>query len=258
MVYYLHGFTDYTLKIPQKEREYRGMVIRNRLLALIYRVLEACFLIYVLVETFRSGLVNPTAFNYFVTEVDILATVVVLLEIIFNAIDLVIHGIKGVAAYVWMPLTMATLVYAFGDSVIYSTAYPLIYHVYAPQNIMVLTILTHVAVPLVLFLDWLLFDAKGTVKWRHGGYFAIYPAAYFVFLETSHYILKNSEFPYSIFNPISYADQGAFLSAWDGWAGVLVMTAVCLSAITLIGFLFIFLNNLIAGKYRHLEREAGR
>lgn len=226
------------------------MVIRNRLLSLIYRAIESGLAIFTLVITFQSPLKNSRPFAYFSTEVTVFACIVFLLAFIFNLIDLIRHGISGIAAYVYMPITLATIVYLLTNGISYWILFPLIHGEPWAEGMGLATVMTSAVLPLLALLGWLLFDEKGTVKWRHGFYYVVYPFFYCIYSELAHYIFQDDFFAYAFMRPDFYFFQPEILSGNGGNNGVIISTVLFLLAFEAVSFLLIFLSNLLAGKYR--------
>jgi len=229
------------------------MVIRNRLASLLYRALEVALAIYTLVATFASPLRDVRPIAYFSTEADIFVCIIVILAFVFNLIDLIRHGIHGIAAYVYMPLTFAGVVYLVSEAIGYWTLYPLVHGVPWADGMALATLLSHLALPLVIFLGWLLFDEKGTVRWRHNLYYLVFPLFYIVYSELAHYIFQDNFFPYEIMKPSFYTGFPSFLSGNGGWNGSITVMSGILLAFLLISLTLTLLSNILAGKYRRLH-----
>lgn len=230
------------------------MLIRNRLVALIYRVLELGLGIYALIVLVMADKTEASpmqSFVYFGTECLFFMVVIVALEVIFNAIDLAKNGINGIAAYVYMPLTLAVMTFLIVDALSYNISAPFMGG-YAEGEALQGVLLAHVFVPLAFLTDYLLFLEKGTVRWRHALYWLIYPVSYFALIMSAHYIYKNDFYPYPFLNHERFAsaDNPEILSGNVGWNGVIIVLASILAGFICVSFLVIFLNNILAGKYR--------
>jgi len=241
------------LKISLEERKYRGMVIRNRLASLLYRALEVAIAIYTLVAVYSSPLAGAHPLRYFSTEAAIYALVIVSLAFIFNLIDLIRHGFNGIAAYVYMPLTLAAVIYLLVEGLSYWILYPTIYGSPWGTGMAIADLFSHLILPLLIFLGWLLFDEKGTVKWRHGIYFLAFPLFFILYSELAHLIFQDTFYPYPVMNPDFYSGLGSFMSSNSGWTGVTVFMFSMMAFVALVSFLMIFLSNLLAGKYRRIH-----
>ena len=226
------------------------MVIRNRLASLLYRALEVAIAIYTLVATFASPLKDIRPIAYFSTEADLFVCIIVVLAFIFNLIDLIRHGTKGIAAYVYMPFTFGSVVYLVGEAVGYWTLYPLVHGVPWADGMALASILSHLVLPLVIFLGWLLFDEKGTIRWKHNLYIFVFPLFYVVYSELAHYIFQDNFFPYEIMKPSFYSGFSSFLSGNGGWNGSFTVMTGVLLAFLLISAGLTLLSNVLAGKYR--------
>ncbi|MCI1244350.1 MAG: Pr6Pr family membrane protein [Bacilli bacterium] len=226
------------------------MVIRNRLASLIYRAFEVSLAIATLAIVFASPLKDERPFIYFSTEVSIFACIIMILAFIFNFVDLIRHGISGVAAYVYMPFTLASVVYLVGSTIGYWILFPMINGVFWANGMGLACLLTHAALPLAALLDWLLFAEKGTVKWRHGLYYLVYPLFYIVYSELAHFIFQDDFFPYELMRPTFYSASGSLMAGNGGWNGVVVAMVGFLAGIAAVSFLAILINDILSGKFR--------
>lgn len=218
------------------------MVIRNRLLALLYRCAAFAVMVYTLVILLDRNNVW-LSLCYFTNQSNIILTVLFGLLIVFTAIDLR-HGIKGVPAGAFMPLSMAVLLYILVTGVVYNA----VLVPFDGLGYSLPLIMAHIAAPILAILDWILFEEKGTVRWWHGFYWLVYPLFYCVFILLRPIIWPNalflssggtSKYPYFFLN----ADQ-------IGWGMVFVWIGIMIVGFFALGELLILLNNLIAGKYR--------
>lgn len=226
------------------------MPIRNRTFALIYRLIALGVGIFTCVLLFSSGSSNGfQQLAYFGTESSLAAVIIIVLEVIFNLIDLIRHGNSGVAAYVYMPLTLGVLSLLLSDAVCYSIISPFLGG-YSQGTPLLTTIFSHAVLPFMFFLDYLLFDEKGTVPWKNGIYWMAYPVFYFAFTMAAHYIFNSSYFPYKFLDAAKFVNRGGFLAGNDGWNGVVLSVGLLAVGLVGAGFLTIFLNNLLSGKYK--------
>lgn len=229
------------------------MLIRNRLIALLYRVGELALAIYaftILVTGSEISVGGPQSLLYFGTQCVLFTMVIVLLEVIFNSIDLAKNGINGIAAYVYMPATLAVLTFVLSNALIYNISAPFLKG-YAYGGVSLLNIvLVYVILPVVFLFDYLLFLEKGTVRWRHALYWAIYPVFYFAFIMSAHYIFQDDLSPYPFLNNERYIDLGEVLIEEVGWNNRVIVSVSILVGIVGISFFIIFLNNLLALKYK--------
>ena len=229
------------------------MLIRNRIISLIYRIVELGLGLYTLVLLFLADRTDANAFQslvYFGNECMFITVIIVFLEVIFNAIDLARNGKDGVAAYVYMPLTLAVLAYLLSDALVYNISAPLLGG-YATGEELFVVLLAHIVMPLVFLLDYLLFMEKGTVHLKHVLFSWCYPIVYFALIMSAHYIFQNNIYPYPFLNDKNFQNASdVVLSGNKGWNGVLMATASLLIGMLLLSFLFVFLNNLLAGKYK--------
>jgi len=218
------------------------MVIRNRLFALLYRCVAFGIIIYTLVLLLDQPDVG-ISLCYFTNQSNILLAVLFGLMIVFNAIDLR-HGIKGVPAGAFMPLSMAILLYICITGIVYNG----ILVPFQGLGYDLALVMGHVVTPLLAILDWVLFEEKGTIRWWHGFYWLVYPIFYCVFILVRPIIWQNSFFgdPGGVSKyPYFFLDANKI-----GWGMVFLWIGVLIVAFFGMSELLIFLNNLIAGKYR--------
>lgn len=230
------------------------MLIRNRLISLIYRCIElglGVFALIALVIADKTEASPIESFIYFGAQCLLFTVGIVLFEVIINAIDLAKHGMKGIAAYVYMPLTLSVLVFLTVDAVIYNIGAPFLGG-YGEGEGLVSVILNHIIMPIVFLFDYLLFSEKGTVKWRHALYWMIYPLVYFAIIVSVHYFFNKNFYPYPFLNHERFieASNPEILSGNYGWNGVIVILSSIIVGFLFASFLVIFLNNALAMKYK--------
>lgn len=226
------------------------MPIRNRLISLIYRLITLGIGIFTVVLLFASESNGIFALVYFGAESSLAAVVIILLNVIFNLIDLIRHGTKGVPASVYMPLTLGVLSFLLSDAICYSVASPFMGG-YGLDSSLIATVFSHGVLPFLFLIDYLLFDEKGTVAWKHAIYWMSYPLFYFALTMAAHYIFDSTFFPYKFLNSEKFIARGGFVAGNNGWNGVILSVALLAVGFALCGFLAILLNNLLSGKYKH-------
>ena len=217
------------------------MIIRNRLAALIFRSLAFALSIAVLLYHFhKAGDFAPHLYNYFYILSALYTIVIFGFMIIFNAIDLR-RGLFGIPSSVFAPLSL-TLVCFSGASIVGNLCYLL------PLGIMDFSIsylLVNFTIPLFVIANWLLFEEKGTVKFTSIVLWMIIPMIYVGVELIRPYtwapdpIFDGSKYPY----PFMDFDKNG---VWETW-GQLIAAALVFVAISI---LTVFLNNLVAGKYK--------
>lgn len=228
------------------------MPIRNRLISLIYRIVVFGVAIYTLVLLFSFSYTETApaqSLAFFGTEALILASVITGLEIIFNSVDLAKHGVNGVSAYVWMPITLAMVSFVLGDALCYAVTTPF-FGGFGVGSDLLRSVMSHIVMPILVLVDYLLFDEKGTVKWTHPVYWLFYPVFYFAFAISSHFLFETDYYPYPFLNNTQFLDKGDFMAANNGWNGVFLTLALLGLIFIAMGFLLVFLNNLLSGKYK--------
>ncbi len=225
------------------------MIVRNRLLPLLYRILAlariSTSLIFLYMEkgSFKVGI------NFFGTQIGLFYAFLLLLEILFNAIDLR-HGVRGIAAGAPMKIALPTIAFSLVASIGYfALEFPF---ETSHENI---KIIYHVALFVLPLLDWLLFDEKGTVSYPQSFFAMAYPLFYIAYLLIRPTIFSSISlkedggmYPYDFLNP---QNRYFFLIA-------LASFAVITSFLMLIVFINNRLGKLSSRQKKYLIEEAGK
>lgn len=215
------------------------IVLRNRFLALFYRILSLGAFLTSLVFFWREFYEYAYApICYFEVEAGLFYLFILFLAIILNIIDLR-RGISGLASSVYMPVSLAATAYCFIGGIM-GLGYML-----PIQGMKSLPcILYYVALILIPLLEWILFEEKGGVAFYTGLNWMIYPVLYMVFslfraviFPDSPVIESNgSMYCYSFYNP---NDPLFFLWIFLAFLGMFLF------------FVFLlFLNNCLGRKYK--------
>lgn len=219
------------------------MILRNRLLALLIRL--TIFVVYAAsfgpyLAEFTSGWAG---LGHFCVEIGIVGMVMMALEIVFNLIDLIRHGVFGVPAGPYMPIGLMANVFCVLAGTIYLTY--LLPGGFAPVGTFAIVFNSALIVgPLV---DWLLLEEKGTVRYAHVFNGMLFPILYHVFGyfrtliwdQTPFYGSQMYAFPFLDYhNPHIVAASFAFFGV--------ILAALLLS---------VFLNDVFAGKFASLKDE---
>ena len=216
------------------------MVIRNRLVSVLMRIAIFALLMSTLSVHVTQYDSIGAAMSTFSVIMGIVGSTVVGLEIIFNLIDLR-HGIFGVPAGMYMPFALPSTVFCFLAGVFYfSSTLP---NGAAPGGPYAITF--HVTLILGMLVDWIFLDEKGTVRYANALSSQLLPILYFIFGYFRTLIWDEA----TIFNGNMYALP--FLDFRDPNIG---LNATLFFLITLASALsFVFINNLLAGKYGFLR-----
>ena len=215
------------------------MVIRNRLMAFIFRIVMFVLLLGVL-SIYLSSTYTWAALLEFEVETTIIYLIGLSIAIIINLIDLR-HGISGIAMGFYMPFMLNLTAFTFIGNIMYF-AYSLP-NGFASSN--QASLFFHAFALVIPTLEWLLFDIKGTVKWYSAFMAMLYPVFYVIFMGFRALIFADTPLPSGQMYPSPFLKPG-----WDMfilWSIVsfFVVYGICLA--------YIFLNNLLAGKYRHKQ-----
>ena len=212
-----------------------GMVFRNRLLAFFYRLCSLGAMIALLFFYFRNYPPAWRLLSYFSPLAALLYTALLFFETLFNGIDLR-RGLRGIPAGVYMPVSLSIVCFALEGAIGYFvgailqnsfTAFEIVFHSFL------------FALP---FLDWLLFDEKGTVRLYSAFFSQIVPIFYGIFsffraiIWPGNLLYGDSLYPYAFLDPES---------PWF-WPGL----AIAFFSLVLFSTLIFFLNNVLSFKYR--------
>lgn len=229
------------------------MVIRNRVIAFIYRVCLFAFggvSLYYLFSSAQNFNMAAWGFLSFGIETTLFAMGILLAEIIANGIGLA-KGSQGLAPGVWSPLFFSALVYVLSSSLANLISAPIFLQTIFQGSQLPVTLISHLFFPIAFYLDYLLFGEKGTVKWIHPVYWVVYPIFYFAFSLVAHYIWNYGWFPYPFLDYVTYATAltpGTEIA--EAWAHVWITGLVFLGSFLVFSYFIVFLNNLFAGVYR--------
>ena len=220
-----------------------GMVMRNRLVALLLRIVIFVMIVIslpVYMAYFETGWLAISTFS---VELAIIYMVLVGFEIIFNLIDLLRHGIHGVAAGPYMPVGMPIMAFSIISGILYFSA--LLPNGAAPGGVM--GIMLHVILIAGPLFDWLFLDEKGTVTISSSFSWQIYPVLFHIFGYFRTVIWPD--------DPIYRGNMYAlpFLNYLDPH---IVIKSIAFFAITLGGsVLMVLINELLSGKYRRFKSQ---
>lgn len=218
------------------------MIIRNRLISFIYRLLSFVAMVVILAFYLTSsGRAVWQSLCYFGPEVALAFTVLLGLETIFNGIDLR-RGVRGVPAGVYPPVSLAIFGYVFLALISYCAITIPVNRGFSDVELFV-----HIAMFVLAFLDWLLFMEKGTVHWYVAFNFAAYPLLYGAFILCRPFVWPD--------NPIDYSGNFYPYQFYDPTDPLFYVYASAAMGIVIgFGALLILFNNLIGGKYRKRKR----
>ena len=215
------------------------MVIRNRLAALIYRIIAFTGLVTVFQFYWANFDSFWEAISCFDVEIGVLVMTILGLEVLFNLIDLR-HGVHGMAAGSYMPISLPVTTFSTLSGILYfSYSIP---SESAPVG--TAAIIFHIILLVGPLFDWLFFSEKGSVRVSGAFTALIYPLWFFLFGYFRTVIWPNAP----IHNGYMYAYP--FL---DFSGPYIVGYSILYFGVALLSVLFtIFLNNLLAGKFRRL------
>lgn len=155
-------------------------------------------------------------------------------EVLFNGIDLR-RGVHGIAAGVYMPVALPITCFALEASLGYFV------NGFLSNAFSTFEIVFYACLFVISWLDWMLFDEKGTVKLYNAFFSQIVPIFYGVFayfraiIWPGNYLNGGSLYPYLFLDPTS---------SWF-WPGLAIAFFSLLAFSTLI----FFLNSVFSNKY---------
>lgn len=212
------------------------LIVRNRLLALLYRLAGFAALVVGLWFYFQFPREAWDTMTHYGTWSGILMTAIFGMEIVFNAIDLR-HGIKGVAANFFLPITLCVIGYCLTSAIGYFA-----WTIYAEKGqAQVNEIVFHVILLVVPLLEWLLFEPKKRIPWYTGFFFLVFPIFYAVFIAFRPIIWPDAILSNGSLYPLAFLDPHN-----DLYFLYLFLAALALYAVSMA---LILLTNLMAGAY---------
>jgi hypothetical protein len=243
------------LKREGKRGKYSPMVIRDRLIALIYRIVALIIGIATLAIQLNTNVPNNfwAGFGNYATIVTLFSSIIILSEIIANAIGMrekrntIAPGVVPFLFHGALALSVSLAVthpfYCYFVGVDYMKADTLLY-----------SLLSFIIFPLAILLDWILFGEKGTVKWSYGMFPLFVPIFYYLFSLMRKLLVSGSTYSTLVFDSntfIMHKELPEAFSAGNGWAGVFISIFVIFGIITFVDFTLILINNLLARRYVH-------
>jgi hypothetical protein len=228
------------------------MALRNRFLAFFYRLILLAVGVYATSLLFRFRMVGSEwwrGFYYFDCQTLLVATLVVLAEVIANAIGL---GKKtnGIVPGVWSPLFLASLCFTLYDLFAYATISTSTNNGFFATNDLQIMLFSKIIFPVLFFGDYLLFGEKGTVRWKHPIFWSLYPLFYFAFSLLVNKVWSQGFFAVTFFDHTAFTAGGEILTGNGGWNGVVICSLVAWLCFFAVSYLLVFLNNVLAGAYR--------
>ncbi|MBR4274804.1 MAG: hypothetical protein IKQ34_02205 [Bacilli bacterium] len=229
------------------------MVIRDRLIALIYHIVALIIGIATLAIQLNTNVPNNfwAGFGNYATIVTLFSSIIILSEIIANAIGMR-EKRNTIAPGVVPFLFHGALALSVSLAVIHPFYCYFVGVNYMKPDTFVYSLLSFIVFPAIVLLDWILFGEKGTVKWSYGMFPLFFPIFYFLFSVMRKNLVSGSTYSTLVF------DQNTFLmskhlpdvfSAGNGWAGVFISILSLFAIIVLVDFALILINNLFAKRY---------
>ncbi len=211
------------------------IIIRNRLISLLFRGIFFAGLLIAFGFYFRSIPETWQAFCYFDIEVYFLYLIVLGFEIIANLIDLR-HGIRGVPAGVYMPITLGISGYGLLASLMY---YFYMIPTFGDGGLQ--SLFCHTVFLIAIVADYVAFDEKGTVHNYAGFSVILYIIFYTIFAWVRVIVWPNTPIIGGSLYFFTFLDaSNAMFGLWT-----LVSFVVCLAY-----FLFlVFLNKALGGRF---------
>lgn len=229
------------------------MVIRNQIASLIYRIfLLGLGIATLTVLGIQDSVVSPlNTFRNYASVLTLCSTILVLIEVIVNAISLK-KGVHRMAAGVYPAITFVCLSLElglmFGHALYCSFANTSFFGIGMDLAYPLLSIILF---PIAYFFDWLCFGEKGTVKKFHLISVTSLPILYYLFSYLNH-LIRGDTFSYAtaVFDPKTFANN-TILNGNNGWNGVVTACFSLLGIYVLTAAILLFLSSLLAGKIAH-------
>lgn len=239
------------------------MVIRETFSAFCVRLLTLVLAIATLTLLLIDDQMEGAPLNgirYYAEITTLIVAFVMLLKAIVNFRGLFGGGARHrLAPSCPAPLSFFALCVSMGLAIAHPLYVFYLNSPYFPSDGAVGAIFAYIILPLLVLIEWLLFEKKGIIKWPFAFYAAMPPLFYFVGSFLSHGVRgESSAFACGIFDHWSFMigqNEGlfAFLSGNDGWNGVAFSSLSVLFCQLLVAFFLLFLGDSLAGKYRHAE-----
>ncbi|MBE6134919.1 MAG: hypothetical protein E7179_02785 [Erysipelotrichaceae bacterium] len=218
------------------------MILRNRLIALLFRAGSFALLAYLTSVYSAENGYFWRALSFFDLEVAAVFLLIFGLEVVFNLVDMR-KGIHGVPSHFYAPIAIPVVIMnAVSSLIFFFYGWPS-----GSASGSVGSVFFHAFFLVIPVVNWVLFYTKGTVRWFTSFSILIVPTFYALFSFFRTLIWPDS----TVYGAGMYAYP--FLNPEDA-----------LYPLHLIGFLFgffgaailvIFLNNLMAGKYKNGLRD---
>lgn len=176
-------------------------------------------------EVFAIGGFQPGAFIFFTIQSNILVALFLFLSIVMYKKNRAVNQLRGISLF-------AVLITGIMYNFILHKAY-LEWGTYAYS---LSRTITHIVSPTGFFLDWLLFDEHGYMKWKDVFIWAAYPLVYCLIL-----LFTGMRFGIYLYS---------FLDASYGYALLIKRLGLISFALFVIGLLTVGLDNAISQKRR--------
>ena len=223
------------------------MCIRNRLISLIFRIIIIMFCSLGLY--LNSGIPNGELAKYmlvfFTIQSNLLCFGYFSVVLFQNIKDLKNKGIYGTTRIMPRFKGGVTLVIAVTFLIYHIVLAPqfisnsIHYNIFTMQNLTV-----HYIVPILVIVDWLLFDEKLSFKWFDPFIWLSLPIIYFVFILIRAKIGSIIEI-LSSYYPYFFIDVDLI-----GWQNVLLNSVAILLAFLALGYSIYFINNIF---FKHVS-----
>lgn len=219
-------------------------MIKNKIVSLVYKIITAVLALTGLLfaTDIFTGTFSKTFIFYYTNQSNILCLVSMVLSAIYCAKDIKKNGTKGLSTFaprfkggVVLAITVTFLVYW---GMLYSPGYP--------QDIS--SILLHLVVPVMVILDWVLFDEKGKFKKLDPILWLLIPLVYDIFANVVALFgsprFDGSRFPYFF---LDYDLNGIPMT--------IMYFVVLLLTFLLLGYVYYGLSQLMSRKQRKIMQE---
>ena len=231
------------------------MVIRDRLIALIYRIVILALGVWTLTVQLTTNAVNNfwVGFGNYASIVTLFGCVIILSEIIANAIGMR-EKRNTIAPGVVSFLFHGALVLLVSLAAIHPFYCYFVGADYMKADTFLYSLLSFILFPLAILLDWILFGEKGTVKWSYGMFPLFVPIFYYLFSLMRKLLVSGSTYSTLIFDSNTFIMSNYLpeaFSAGNGWAGVFISIFSIFAVITFVDYALILINNLLARRYIH-------
>lgn len=217
------------------------MYIKNKYFSLIFKILIVLIGIYGLIDScFKSTSVSLSEnFSYYTNLSNLLCIIFFIFYIVkmlLNFTNEEHHYYKKMKGTVTLIITVTMLVYNF-------VLRPFMTDMDGVMNLNSIgNYIVHLILPIMVILDYFLFDEKGLYTKKDPLYWIILPFIYWIFICIRAKIGKPFTYTDSLY-PYFFLDIDAF-----GFAQIIVNVVIAIILIIILGYIYVLIDKLLSKK----------